>query len=186
MADSNITKNALANSMKNLMKEKPFEKISVIDICNGCGMNRKSFYYHFKDKYDLVNWIFYMDFITIVGNYHYEEGWDLLVVVAKLFYRDQDFYRAAFQIKGQNSFRDYFYESMTPIVSFFLKDIGTDEKDHDLMISAFCDAYLAIMERWLINGCPIEPEEYIGKIKQMFQGVAVSSLPSGKEEPRPV
>ena len=26
-------------------------------------MNRKSFYYHFRDKYDLVNWIFYVDFI---------------------------------------------------------------------------------------------------------------------------
>ena len=71
MADSNITKNALANSMKSLMKEKPFDKISVIDICSGCGMNRKSFYYHFKDKYDLVNWIFYMDFITYVGQAQY-------------------------------------------------------------------------------------------------------------------
>ena len=55
MPDANITKSALASSMKRLMKEKPFTKISVIDICEGCGMNRKSFYYHFKDKYDLVN-----------------------------------------------------------------------------------------------------------------------------------
>ena len=58
MADSNITKNALAVSMKKLMEKKPFSKISVGDICEDCGMNRKSFYYHFKDKYDLVNWIF--------------------------------------------------------------------------------------------------------------------------------
>ena len=59
MADSNITKNALASSLKSLMEQKPFQKINVNDICEGCGMNRKSFYYHFKDKYDLVNWIFY-------------------------------------------------------------------------------------------------------------------------------
>ena len=64
MADSNITKNALATSLKNLMKEKPFEKISVSDICDACGMNRKSFYYHFKDKYDLVNWIFLVGFLS--------------------------------------------------------------------------------------------------------------------------
>ena len=63
MADSNITKNALAVSMKKLMEKKPFSKISVGDICEDCGMNRKSFYYHFRDKYDLVNWIFYVDFI---------------------------------------------------------------------------------------------------------------------------
>ena len=55
MADSNITKKALADSMKNLMENEDFSKISVADICNKCGMNRKSFYYHFKDKYDLVN-----------------------------------------------------------------------------------------------------------------------------------
>ena len=59
MSDSNLTKNALAASMKKLMREKPFDKISVSDICIDCGINRKSFYYHFRDKYDLVNWIFY-------------------------------------------------------------------------------------------------------------------------------
>ena len=41
--------------MKKLMKEKPFAKISVIVICEGCGMNRKSLEYPFKDKYDVVN-----------------------------------------------------------------------------------------------------------------------------------
>ena len=50
MPDANITKKALAASMKKLMEEKPFDKISVIDICEGCGMNRKSFYYHFKER----------------------------------------------------------------------------------------------------------------------------------------
>ena len=71
MADSNITKNALAVSMKKLMEKKPFSKISVGDICEDCGMNRKSFYYHFRDKYDLVNWIFYVDFIEGVTENSY-------------------------------------------------------------------------------------------------------------------
>ena len=44
MADSNITKKALAKAFKELLKEKPFNKISINAICNGCGMNRKSFY----------------------------------------------------------------------------------------------------------------------------------------------
>ena len=54
MADSNITKKALAAALKELMEEMPFEKIGIGDICERCGMHRKSFYYHFKDKYDLV------------------------------------------------------------------------------------------------------------------------------------
>ena len=47
MADSNITKKALATAFKELMEERPFEKINVGDICEKCEMNRKSFYYHF-------------------------------------------------------------------------------------------------------------------------------------------
>ena len=57
MADSNITKQALSTALKELMEEQSFEKISVSDICDRCHMNRKSFYYHFKDKYDLANLI---------------------------------------------------------------------------------------------------------------------------------
>ena len=67
MADSNITKRALAEALKELMEEKSFSKISVADICGKCNMNRKSFYYHFKDKYDLVNWIFDTEFISVMS-----------------------------------------------------------------------------------------------------------------------
>ena len=66
MADSNITKRALATSLKELMAEQPFGKINVAQICERCNMNRKSFYYHFKDKYDLVNWIFDTEFIELL------------------------------------------------------------------------------------------------------------------------
>ena len=88
MADSNITKNALATALKELMKEKPFEKISISDICDSCGMNRKSFYYHFKDKYDLVNWIFYVDFIGKMDFSSYSNGWDLIEDICNKFYQD--------------------------------------------------------------------------------------------------
>jgi len=62
LPDSGITKNALSTALKELMLLHPLAKISVGDICARCGMNRKSFYYHFKDKYDLVNWIFHTEF----------------------------------------------------------------------------------------------------------------------------
>ena len=58
-----ITKRVLADSIRKLMEQRPLAKISVGDIVEECGLNRNSFYYHFKDKYDLVNWIFYTDVI---------------------------------------------------------------------------------------------------------------------------
>ena len=172
MPDANITKSALASSMKRLMKEKPFTKISVIDICEGCGMNRKSFYYHFKDKCDLVNWIFYTDFIALVSTRDYESGWDLLIAVGELFYRDQEFYRSALRIEGQNSFREYFHESMTPIVSFFIRDVCDADEDQDILLTFFCDAYLSAVVRWLEEGCKMEPEAFVGRLKTMILGLA--------------
>ena len=44
LADSNITKRALASALKELMETEPFEKISIGEICEKCEMSRKSFY----------------------------------------------------------------------------------------------------------------------------------------------
>jgi AcrR family transcriptional regulator len=46
LAASNITKQALATALRELMQEEPFDKIQVAQICERCDMNRKSFYYH--------------------------------------------------------------------------------------------------------------------------------------------
>ena len=70
MPDSNITKKALAMAMKELMEQIPFSKISVSDICEKCGMNRKSFYYHFKDKYDLRDRLVTYKTSQLFGNAH--------------------------------------------------------------------------------------------------------------------
>lgn len=53
---SQVTKRALEQSLKNLLLKKPLTKITVSDIAADCGINRMTFYYHFKDIYDLVEW----------------------------------------------------------------------------------------------------------------------------------
>ena len=53
---SQVTKRALEASLKKLLLEKPLHKITVSDITEDCGINRMTFYYHFKDIYDLVEW----------------------------------------------------------------------------------------------------------------------------------
>ncbi|MBU5626917.1 TetR/AcrR family transcriptional regulator C-terminal domain-containing protein [Oscillibacter sp. MSJ-2] len=52
------TKRALADSMKKLLAKSPLDKITVKDLVEDCGVNRQTFYYHFHDVYDLVEWIF--------------------------------------------------------------------------------------------------------------------------------
>ena len=45
--------------MKELALEKPYDKISISDIAERCGIKRQTFYYHFQDKYELLVWIYY-------------------------------------------------------------------------------------------------------------------------------
>ena len=85
MADSNITKRALASALKELMESTPFSKITVSDICAKCNMNRKSFYYHFKDKFDLVNWIFDVEYLSHVQLGVDLIGWDSVLISAIIF-----------------------------------------------------------------------------------------------------
>ena len=53
---SNITKKALEASLKHQMLHKPLNKITIRDITDDCGISRMTFYYHFQDIYDLVEW----------------------------------------------------------------------------------------------------------------------------------
>ena len=53
---SNLTKNALENSLKKMLLKKKVNKITVEDLTNDCGINRMTFYYHFHDIYDLIEW----------------------------------------------------------------------------------------------------------------------------------
>ena len=53
---SQTTKRALEASLKHLLLQKPLNKITINDIAEDCGISRMTFYYHFKDIYDLVEW----------------------------------------------------------------------------------------------------------------------------------
>lgn len=163
MADSNITKRALANSLKTLMLEKPFDKININDICVPCDMNRKSFYYHFKDKYDLVNWIFDTEFMEFVGQKSLLQPWDFFKELLNYFYENHRFYRKALQIKGQNSFSDHFHEYMVPVVIEFLKNAYQEEykTEHTDFFTLFVtDAITCAIERWLLDKNCLSSDEF--------------------------
>ncbi len=116
MADSNITKRALAQALKELMMTQPLDKISVSNICEQCGLNRKSFYYHFRDKYELVSWIYYTEFMETALKKQYRDSWEFMDEICSYFYENRIFYRKCFQQEGQNSFSEYFFSVVFSIM----------------------------------------------------------------------
>ena len=93
---SQVTKRALEASLKNLLLQKPLSKITISDITEDCGINRMTFYYHFKDIYDLVEWSCQEDASREqVENYLYKVTYDLLEGVVEeqaqgMSVRDED------------------------------------------------------------------------------------------------
>ena len=55
------TKESLGNALKKMLAIKPIDKITVKDLVEECGVNRQTFYYHFDDVYDLLEWVFEED-----------------------------------------------------------------------------------------------------------------------------
>ena len=75
MSNNSITKDALARALKEILKEKPLSKISIKNITSYCDISRNTFYYHFSDKYELVNWIFYTETLKEVSTFSDPNRW---------------------------------------------------------------------------------------------------------------
>ena len=96
-----FTKKALEASLKHLLLNKPVNKITISDITEDCGVSRMTFYYHFKDIYDLVEWSCREDALRAMeGNRTYDNVVEERA--ADLRVRDEDkrfladFYKYAF------------------------------------------------------------------------------------------
>ena len=166
-----ITKKALAASMKQLMAKMPFSKISVGDICEKCGMNRKSFYYHFKDKYELVNWIFYTEFISFLEpKYNLDES-EFLHHICKYLHENREFYINAFDVEGQNSFTEFFSETMQSIGSEYIKNRIKDHEFCDFLCTFFPNAFRSAVIQWLKEGTKIQPQKFASFLEQAFSGI---------------
>ena len=168
MPDSQLTKKALSAAMKKLMEQKPMEKIRIKEIVGLCNMHRQSFYYHFKDKYDLVNWIFYTEFIESIQDLLENPSWELFEKMCEFFYENRVFYSNALQVTGQNSFSEYFNEVMQPIIASQVSDIFEEDPDKDFYAEFLTDAIRVAITKWLSEGAKIPP----GKFARLIKNVA--------------
>jgi len=161
MPDSSITKQALAAALKALMQEMPFEKVSVSHICQKCSMNRQSFYYHFQDKYELLNWIFDMAFIGRIQPETQEQSMQELTALFGILYNDRTFYRNALSVRGQNSLIEHIRDIAIPVLRERMREALPDESDQDFYLDFFLDALLGAIIRWIMDENCEPPEQFI-------------------------
>lgn len=171
MSDSSVTKKNMSDTIKELAKEYPFEKITVSLICEKCGMSRKSFYYHFKDKYDLVNWIFETDISEFVSCQESVYQVDSLRCFSQFFYQNRAFYKNIFSYVGQNSFENYLKQKISDNLILSFQSFRENEESK-LYAEVLSDVICFFLIKWISSPDCETPEEFIGKTREcmkMFQ-----------------
>jgi len=169
MAKTDITKRALAESLKALMRKTPFSKISVESICEGAGISRRNFYRHFLDKYELLSWIYYEDFVKDVHNKHYTRSLDLFPDVCRELYNDRTFYINAFDVSGQNSFRSFCAEQLYPYLKKDFADACSSERSMKFYGERISSAVFDRLQQWLKSEPCTPPDQFAKELSESIR-----------------
>lgn len=157
------SKEKIANAFKSLLSEKPFEKITTKEIVRKSDLGRQTFYYHFNDKYDLMNWMYFQQAAPILKNFKNLQNWEIAL---KLFYdfmlENSEFYTNIININGQNSFYEYACEYG---IKFYLDTIeykyGKKEISTELIFSVtmFLHGSMYMCKQWLNDSIKMSSAE---------------------------
>ncbi|MBU3127338.1 dihydroxyacetone kinase transcriptional activator DhaS [Clostridium tagluense] len=181
MSGSQLTKKALALSIKKLMETIPLSKLSIQEIVDNCGINRQTFYYHFKDKFDLVNWIYYTEAIENIDNCKNYAHWtDGMYKTLVYFLSNKSFYINALNTPGQNAFDGYLFEKTYDLIMGVINDISSkikvSDKDKNFIADFYTYAFVGITVQWIKNSMRESPKTVVGNLNEMIEGSMLSAL----------
>jgi probable dihydroxyacetone kinase regulator len=156
------TKYRLADSVKECMKTRHVDKITVQNIVDGCGMTRQTFYRNFKDKYDLINW--YFDKLVLES--FAQIGVDKTVCQSlcekfEFIKKEQIFFTEAFRSDDYNSLKEHDFEL---IMSFYTELVTRKRKeplseDIQFLLEMYCQGSVYMTVKWVLSGMKQTPRE---------------------------
>lgn len=148
------TKKALAASLKKFMKQKPLSKITVSQLISDCNVNRKTFYYHFEDIYDLLKWTLEEEAIEVVKQYDllvdYQE---VITFVMDYVEENQHILNCSYYSLGREGMKRFLYADFIGILSTLIEGIEQQENIHaDAEFKQFlCEFYTEALSGILIS-----------------------------------
>ncbi len=167
------TEELISQGFKRLMTKKPFDKITVMDISGECGINRQTFYYHFHDKYELLNTIFYNEAISRLADGLSVNNWyTKFLEMLKMIKSNSKFYRNALNISYGGEFRNYLLDVSTKLFYDTIETLSVDQPVDDkekLFISKFF-AYgvSGMIIDWVTSGMKESPESITNHIRKII------------------
>lgn len=104
-------KHMLASSLIELCETKNLDLITIKDLLNDTGISRQTFYNHFLDKNDLIQYIYLNYIISDFDNKSMNiDFYTSLVKAFENMKKYKKFMQQACQIEGQNCLKDYIFQ----------------------------------------------------------------------------
>lgn len=178
---SNTTKIALEASLKKLMLQKPFDKITINDLTKDCGISRMTFYNHFKDIYDLVEWSCEEDGKQALQNNNTYDTWqEGLYQIFQAVLENKPFILNVYRTVSREQIENYLFRLTRDLIENVVeeKSVGREISLEDkLFISGFYKySFVGIMLDWIKQGMKEEPQILVEKISLTVRGNIANSV----------
>jgi probable dihydroxyacetone kinase regulator len=169
----------LAAGLKELAAQKPIEKVTIKEITNKAGVIRPTFYNHFQDKYELLEWIIRRDLIDpilpMVGKGQVAEAvTQLLSAIAE----DKAFYMRAVRMEGVITFEDVAHKCLKEMLLTIMQErmqVGKSRYEWltpELMASYYAQTICLMITTWVADDMTIPPQE----IAETYQYMTTHSM----------
>ena len=178
---SQITKKAIEASLKNLLLKKPFDKITINDIAEDCGISRMTFYYHFKDIYDLVEWACEEDVKKILEDKDDYKTWtqgflNLFEEVLKNKPFILNVYRSVGREQVENYLYKIVYDLFLNVIEEKAQGMTVRDEDKEFVADFYKYAFVGLMLDWVKNGMKEDPHKIVKKVEFLLSGSLSVSL----------
>ncbi len=172
---SQITKKALAASLKKLLFQKPLDKITIIDIVEDCEVNRQTFYYHFQDIYDLVEWMFLTEAAAALNGKKTYDTWQhgfLQVFEYALENKPLviNIYHSMSRDQLERYLYDVTYNLLIGVVEEQADGLTVRDSDKKFIADFYKFAFVGLMLDWIKRGMKDDPKKIIDHLSVLIQG----------------
>ena len=173
MAD--MTKRALGVSLKRLLLTKPVTKITINDIAEDCGISRGTFYYHFQDIYDLVEWTTREDARRVLeGNRSYDTWQQGFLNIFRAVEENKPFILNVYRHVSREQIEQFLYQ----VVYGLLRDVVEErsagmtvkEEDKRFIADFYKYAFVGMMLNWIQGDMRDDPEAIIARLSVLIEG----------------
>lgn len=178
---SQTTKKALAASLKSMLAKKPLDKIKVTDITEDCEVNRQTFYYHFKDIYDLLEWVYTNEATRVIGDKKTYSTWQQgFTRIFNYILDNKDFVLNTYNSVSREYLERYLYNEtyllLIGVVEEKSNGMSVRENDKSFIADFYKYAFVGLVLDWIKKGMRESPEEIIEKLNILISGNIERSL----------